>query len=268
MTPAKVESAVPTLPALAHGTPPRSSIAAVSSVVVVLPLVPVMPTIGLRSSSRRYASSTSAHTGITVKDAIYKGLAISTGPAGNWLYAANFHAGTIDVFNGTFGLVHWAGAFHDGQIPVGYAPFNIQNLGDRLYVTYAVQKADKVDDAAGAGHGFVDVYDLKGKLLKRLIAHGPLNSPWGLAMAPAGFGAFGGDLLVGNFGNGRISAFDPATGAYKGQLRNADGLAITIQGLWGLLFGNGVAGTPDTLFFTAGIAAEDHGLMGTITAGP
>jgi uncharacterized protein (TIGR03118 family) len=212
--------------------------------------------------------SMSAQVGITVKDAVYKGLALSSGPAGDWLYAANFHAATIDVFDAKFHQVHWAGAFGDSRIPTGYAPFNIQNLGDKLYVTYAVQKPDKMDDARGTGRGFVDIYDLKGKLLKRLITHGPLNSPWGLVMAPASFGPFVGDLLVGNFGNGRISAFDPATGAYKGQLRNADGLAITIDGLWGLMFGNGVAGTSSTLFFTAGIAEEAHGLMGTITAAP
>jgi uncharacterized protein (TIGR03118 family) len=212
--------------------------------------------------------STSAQVGITVKNAVYKGLALSSGPAGDWLYAANFHAATIDVFDSKFHQVHWAGAFHDSKIPKGYAPFNIQNLGDQLFVTYAVQKPDKMDDARGSGRGFVDIYDLRGKLLKRLVAHGPLNSPWGLAMAPADFGRFAGDLLVGNFGNGRISAFDPATGAFKGQLRNADGLPITIDGLWGLMFGNGVAGTPSTLFFTAGLADETHGLLGTIAAAP
>jgi uncharacterized protein (TIGR03118 family) len=214
------------------------------------------------------APSTAAQVGITVKNAVYKGLALSTSPAGDWLYAANFHAATVDVFDSRFHQVHWAGAFHDSRIPSGFAPFNVQNLGDKLYVTYAMQKPDKMDDARGAGRGFVDVYDLKGRLLKRLIAHGPLNSPWGLAMAPADFGRFAGDLLVGNFGNGRISAIDPTTGVFKGQLRNADGLAITIDGLWGLMFGNGVAGTPSTLFFTAGIADETHGLMGTITAAP
>jgi uncharacterized protein (TIGR03118 family) len=223
---------------------------------------------GWNSAVPAPAPSTKAQMGVTVKDAIYKGLALSTGAGGDWLYAANFHAATIDVFDSKFRQVHWAGAFIDSKIPKGYAPFNIQNLGDKLYVTYAFQKPDKVDDAAGTGRGFVDVYDLQGKLLQRLISHGPLNSPWGLAMAPATFGRFAGDLLVGNFGNGRISAFDPATGAFAGQLRNADGLAITIEGLWGLQFGNGVAGTPDTLFFTAGFAEESHGLLGTITAAP
>jgi uncharacterized protein (TIGR03118 family) len=214
------------------------------------------------------APSTNAQVAVKVANAVYKGLALSTGTGGNWLYATNFHAGTIDVFDSSFHLVHWVGAFHDSAIPAGYAPFNIENLNGQLFVTYAVQDSARHDDARGTGRGFVDIYSLTGTLLKRLVSHGPLNSPWGLALAPAGFGSFGGDLLVGNFGNGRISAFDPATGAYLGQLRNQDNLAITINGLWGLRFGNGTAGTSNTLLFTAGIGDESHGLMGVIDVAP
>jgi uncharacterized protein (TIGR03118 family) len=203
---------------------------------------------------------------VTVPNAVYKGLAITTGPSGDFLYAANFHAGTIDVFNGKYKLVHWGGAFHDASIPTGYAPFNIQNISGRLFVTYAKQDAQKHDDVKGAGHGFIDVYDLRGHLLQRLASGGHLNSPWGLAWAPAGFGHFAGDLLVGNFGDGAINAYNPTTGHFDGQLKNEDGNVIAINGLWGLRFGNGVAGTPTTLFFTAGIADEAHGLMGTIEA--
>jgi uncharacterized protein (TIGR03118 family) len=210
------------------------------------------------------APTTSAQVGATVPGAVYKGLAMSTGSGGNWLYATNFHAGTVDVFDSHFKLVHWAGAFQDSHLPAGYAPFNIANIGDQLFVTYALQGPGKHDDAAGTGRGFIDVFDLKGKLLRRLVAHGPLDSPWGLALAPANWGRFGGDLLVGNFGNGRISAFDPTTGAFIGQLRNSDGLAITINGLWGLRFGNGTAGSATSLLFTAGIGDEGHGLLGTI----
>lgn len=210
------------------------------------------------------APSTAAQTGVSVTDAVYKGLAITTGVGGDFLYAANFHAGTVDVFDGTFKLLHWAGAFVDPNLPAGYAPFNVQSLNGRLYVSYALQKPDKHDDQAGPGNGFVDIYDLKGTLLKRLISMGTLNSPWGLAIAPSDFGPFSGDLLVGNFGDGHIAAYDPWTGAFRGQLRNEDGDPIAINGLWGLRFGNGVAGTPHTLFFTAGIADEAHGLMGTI----
>jgi uncharacterized protein (TIGR03118 family) len=210
--------------------------------------------------------STKAQVGVTVRNAIYKGLAIATGPRGNWLYAANFHAGTIDVFDGNFRLLHWAGAFHDAMIPAGYAPFNIQNLGGRLYVTYAKQKPDHHDDLSGPGNGFVDVYNIRGTLQKRLVSHGVLNSPWGLAMAPTGFGPFAGALLVGNFGDGEINAFNATSGKFLGHLQRSGGAAIAISGLWALRFGNANAGSPTTLFFTAGISAEKHGLLGTITA--
>jgi uncharacterized protein (TIGR03118 family) len=155
-------------------------------------------------------------------------------------------------------------AFKDAQIPDGFAPFDVQLLGTDLYVSYAQQDAAKHDDVAGPGNGFVDVYDTSGKLLTRLISHGDLNSPWGLAIAPAGFGAFGGDLLVGNFGDGAIHAYDPTTGAEKGQLTNTDGNPILINGLWALRFGNGTFASPNTLVFTAGIGDESHGLLGEI----
>ena len=214
------------------------------------------------------APSIWAQVGVTVPNAVYKGLAITTDPTGDFLYAANFHAGTIDVFNGKYKMVHWSGAFQDPKVPAGYAPFNIQNIGGRLFVTYAVQDSAKHDDVKGAGHGIVDIYDLRGHLLQRLAQGGHLNSPWGLAWAPAGFGRFAGDLLVGNFGDGAINAYNPTTGHFDGQLRNEDGNVIAINGLWGLRFGNGVAGTPTTLFFTAGIGDESHGLMGTIESVP
>jgi uncharacterized protein (TIGR03118 family) len=212
------------------------------------------------------APSAWAQVGVTVPDAVYKGLAITTGPSGDFLYAANFHADTVDVFNSKYEVVHWGGAFHDASIPAGYAPFNIQNIGGRLFVTYAKQDAARHDDDKGPGHGFIDIYDLHGHLLQRLVSGGHLNSPWGLAWAPARFGHFAGDLLVGNFGDGAINAYNPMTGHFDGQLKNEDGNVIAINGLWGLRFGNGVAGTPSTLFFTAGIGDESHGLMGTIKA--
>jgi len=203
----------------------------------------------------------------TVPGAEYKGLAISTGTGGSWLYAANFAAGRIDVFNGSFALQNWAGAFMDKHLPKGYSPFNIQNLGGRLYVTYAKQ-GPTGDDVAGPGHGFVDVYDTTGNFIKRLVSHGRLNSPWGLQIAPAGFGAFSGDLLVGNFGDGRINAYNPWNGAPEGTLRGTNGRPIWIDGLWGLQFGNGVAGTPTTLLFTAGPGGEAHGLFGSLDLAP
>jgi uncharacterized protein (TIGR03118 family) len=201
--------------------------------------------------------------------AVYKGLAQGSNASGNFLFAANFHAGTVDVFNRNFKLVS---SFSDAKLantcPLPgqcYAPFGIQNIGGNLYVTFALQKPDKHDDLSGPGRGFVDVFDTHGNLLRRLIAHGVLNSPWGLALAPANFGPFSNDLLVGNFGNGHINAFDPHTGTFLGQPKDQFGNPIVIDDLWGLAFGNGAAaGQTDELFFTAGIADEAHGLFGKI----
>ena len=210
--------------------------------------------------------STQAQVGARVRHAIYKGLALATTSAGSFLYAADFHHGRIDVFDSGFDRVHLSGSFQDPKLPHGYAPFNIQELGGRLYVAYAKQDADREDEVAGPGRGFVDVYSTSGHLLHRLLRRGQLNAPWGLVLAPAGFGRFSGALLVGNFGDGRINAYDPATGAFQGRLRHEDGTPIEIEGLWALRFGNGVTGNPTTLLFTAGIDDEAHGLFGAIQA--
>ena len=210
--------------------------------------------------------STQAQVGARVRHAIYKGLAIATTSAGTFLYGADFHRGRIDVFDQGFDRVHLPGRFQDRKLPRGYAPFNVQELGGRLYVAYAKQDADREDEVAGPGRGFVDVYSTSGHLLHRLIRRGQLNAPWGLVLAPAGFGRFSGDLLVGNFGDGRINAYDPRTGAFRGRLRHEDGSPIEIEGLWALRFGNGVTGDPTTLLFTAGIDDEAHGLFGAIQA--
>jgi uncharacterized protein (TIGR03118 family) len=205
--------------------------------------------------------------------AVYKGLAIASTPGGDFLYATDFHNGRVDVFDGSFHQVNAPGAFVDPKIRDGYAPFGIQNLGGTIFVTYAKQNAGAHDDVAGQGHGFVDQFDTSGTLLARVAKHGRLNSPWGLAIAPASFGRFGGDLLVGNFGDGRISAFEPQSGEGgfepAGQLRTSDRKALTIDGLWALQFGKGAAnnGPTTTLFFTAGPDDETHGLFGTITTG-
>jgi len=202
--------------------------------------------------------------------AIYKGLAIATRSEGPLLYAADFANGRIDVFDGSMNKVTLEGAFADPQIPAAFAPFNIQNLGGSLYVTYALPDAEHEDDKAGPGNGYVDVFDLNGVLLKHLVANGPLNSPWGLAIAPDTFGDFAGTLLVGNFGDGTINAFDTETGKSLGALQDAAGTNIRIPGLWGLMFGNGDAA--NTLYFTAGIPGPDdvesHGLFGTIVRQP
>jgi uncharacterized protein (TIGR03118 family) len=204
--------------------------------------------------------------------AIFKGLAIATtaGGSGDLLYATDFHNGVVDVFDSTFHQMHMAGAFQDPNIPNGFAPFGIQNIGGSIFVTYAKQDAAAEDDVAGAHLGFVDMYDTSGKLLERVASRGPLNAPWGLAMAPSNFGFRSGDLLVGNFGNGTIHAYDVSTNppTLAGTVRAPNGDPIVIDGLWALEFGMGdatVNGTTNTLFFTAGPAGETHGLFGTIT---
>jgi uncharacterized protein (TIGR03118 family) len=201
-----------------------------------------------------------------VNGAVYKGLALGSNANGNFLFAANFRSGAIDVFDKNFAAATLAGSFTDPNLPAGFAPFDIANFGGQLFVTYAKQDATQHDDVAGPGNGFVDVFDTNGNFIKRFASQGTLNSPWGMAMAPASFGQFAGDLLVGNFGDGRINAFDPASGAFLGQLQTDVGTPLAINGLWGLDFGNGIgSGSPNTLFFTAGIGDEGHGLFGSVT---
>jgi uncharacterized protein (TIGR03118 family) len=201
--------------------------------------------------------------------AVYKGLAIASTGHGDFLYATNFHAGRVEVFDTLFHPVR--GGFRDPGLPRGYAPFGIRNLGGTIYVTYALQDADMHDDVAGAGHGFVNAFDTDGHLLGRVASRDQLNSPWGLALAPADFGSFSGDLLVGNFGDGHINAFDAGRFRGKsglrqaGELHAADGHPIAIDGLWALAFGNGAgAGPANALFFTAGPFGEQHGLFGRL----
>jgi len=199
--------------------------------------------------------------------AVYKGLTIATNKSGIFLYAANIHAGTIDVFDKNFAPAKLSGTFTDPYLPAGYAPFDIKNIGSTLYVAYAKQNAQKNGDQPGPGHGVLDTFDTNGNFIKRLVTHGQLNSPWGLALAPTSFGQFSNDLLVGNFGDGRINAFDPNTGAFLGALTNKQGQTIVINGLWSLIFGlGGQAGNPNQLFFTAGIHQEADGLFGVIQA--
>ncbi len=196
---------------------------------------------------------------------VYKGLALAANGQGNFLYAADFHNARVDVFDGAFHRISLAGGFVDPKLPAGYAPFGIQNLQGDLYVSYAKQDADAQDEVAGKGLGLVNVFDANGKLIRRVATGGRLNAPWGLAMAPADFGRFSNALLVGNFGDGRISAFDARTGEFLGQLRGPDGRRLAISGLWAIAFGNGFASQPTgTLFFTAGPNDEANGLYGRI----
>ena len=216
-----------------------------------------------RSSAWNGGTTSTIEADNSAKGAVYKGMALGANASGPQIYAANFNAGTVDVFDGKFAAVKAAGGFTDATIPAGFAPFNVANLGGKLYVAYAKQDSAKHDDASGAGNGFVDIFDMDGNFQKRLISNGPLNSPWGMAIAPATFGAFGGALLVGNFGDGTINAFDASSGTQLGTLDDTSGKAIAIEGLWALQFGNGKnGGDVNTLYFTAGPGDEAHGLFG------
>jgi uncharacterized protein (TIGR03118 family) len=208
--------------------------------------------------------STSAQIGATA-DAVYTGLAIGQSGGANYLYAADFEHGRIDVYDKNFQLVNLDGTFTDPNVPNSYSIFNIQNLQGKLYVTYAQQSRKSPDEETDRGSGFVDVFDTSGRLLQRLIKGNHLNAPWGLALAPADFGLFSNALIVGNFGNGQLDAFDPADGRFLGELQDAAGKPIVIDGLWGISFGNGGSGgDKNALYFASGPDDETHGLFGSI----
>ena len=227
-----------------------------------------------------WSSTVNATTAIiavnqSASNSVFKGCVMGGTTAAPVLYVADFHNGVVDMFDGNFNPIASKTAFVDPSIPLGYAPFGISLFGSSVYVTYAKQDAAKHNDVAGTGNGYVDVFDASGTLLTRLVSQGALNSPWGMAMAPGTFGKFGGALLVGNFGDGTINAFDPTKGTLLGTLQDSTGHALPITGLWALQFGNGgKGGDPATLYFTAGIAGpygqvpQSHGLFGSIQAAP
>jgi uncharacterized protein (TIGR03118 family) len=201
------------------------------------------------------------------KGAVYKGATIVEIDGQEYILATNFRAGRIDAFDSNFNPVNLSeDAFDDDSLPHGYAPFNIQGIGPNVYVTYAKQDGPKHDDVPGIGFGFVDVYSRSGRLRQRLEQGAWFNAPWGVALAPADFGEFSHAILIGNFGGGDIAAFNPVTGKFIGNVLNPDGSVLTIDGLWGLAFGNGgKSGPGNTLFFTAGPNHETDGLFGTLT---
>ena len=218
-------------------------------------------------------SAWSSGTGAVLKvdystsNAVFKGLAAGSVGTSNYLYATDFHNGKVDVFNTNYSQVTLAGNFSDLYLPAGYAPFGIQNINGQLFVTYALQDAEQHDDLAGPGHGYVDVFDTSGNLLQRFATQGALNSPWGVAVAPLGFGPFAGDMLIGNFGDGLINAYDPVSGEWLGSLDDTNGVPFAERGLWGIAFGNGHSGgNSQTLYFAAGINDEGDGLFGSLAA--
>jgi uncharacterized protein (TIGR03118 family) len=202
----------------------------------------------------------------------YFGLAISTRAAAApnpLIYAPNFNSGNIDVFDTNYKPVTVPGGFTDASVPAGYAPYNIQNIGGQLYVAYAKQNGSKTFSSSGVGLGAVAVFDLQGNLIKHLVTGGLLNAPWGLAIAPANFGAFSGALLVGNFGDGLINAFDAASGAFLGTVQDPQGNNIVLPGLWALRVGNGGnGGDANAVYFAAGVGGGKHGLFGSLQAAP
>ena len=202
--------------------------------------------------------------------ASYKGVAMA-GDGGNHflLYAADFHNGKIDVIDSSFAKTTVPGGFADPTIPAGFAPFNIINIQGDLYVAYALREEGGDDEVAGPGLGFVRVFDANGVLIAHVASRGKLNAPWGIALAPADFGKFSNHLLVGNFGDGTINAYDPKNFTFAGQLRTAKGQVLRVDGLWGIAFGNGFRGQPtNTLFFAAGPNDESNGLYGSIVPAP
>jgi len=213
--------------------------------------------------------STNALRAVVTPNAVYKGLTLAANGTANFLFAADFHGGKIDVFDRTFKPVRAAGGFHDPSIPHGFAPFNIMNIQGDLYVSYAKQDPEKKDEVDGRGLGIVNVFDSNGHLIRRIGTGGRLNAPWGMALAPAEFGHFSNRLLVGNFGDGAILAFDPRNGTFLGRLHKPDGNVLKIDGLWGIAFGNGLLNQPTgTLFFAAGPDSENHGLYGMLSPAP
>ncbi|HEY0487580.1 MAG TPA: TIGR03118 family protein [Mycobacteriales bacterium] len=212
------------------------------------------------------ASSSAAVDAVVDADAVYKGLAI-VAPRGQVMLAApDFHGGHVDLYDTHFRPVPRQGRFTDTGLPAGYAPFNVYDAGDLVYVAYAKQDAARHDEVAGRGNGFVDAYSADGRRLHRLVRRGPLDAPWGMTVAPAGFGRFSGALLVGNFGDGRINAFDRRSGAFLGSLRDERGRILRIDGLWALQPGTASTGGTRSVLFSAGPAGESHGLLGLLRA--
>lgn len=211
-----------------------------------------------------WSGATNAQIGGSA-NAVYTGLAIGSVGTANYLYAADFEHGRIDVYDKEFHLARLDGAFSDPNIPNSYSTFNVQNIGGKLYVTYAQQSHKEPDEETDHGSGFVDVFDTSGNLIQRLIEGNHLNAPWGLAHAPADFGAFSNALIVGNFGDGQLHAYDFDSGKYLGELKDESGKPVVIDGLWGITFGNGGnGGDRNALYFAAGPDDETHGLFGSL----
>ncbi|MGO9605430.1 MAG: TIGR03118 family protein [Candidatus Binataceae bacterium] len=201
----------------------------------------------------------------SAKNAVYKGIALGTNASGDLLFVADLNNAVVTVFDTNFDEVTVPGGFVDPNLPANFSPFGITNINGNLYVSYAMPDSARTDEVNAAGNGFVDVFDTDGNLIRRLISNGALNSPWGMALAPSNFGSLSGALLVGNFGDGHINAFDPTTGAPVGQLTGMKGQVLVVGGVWSLVFGDGSVGATNTLFFTGGPNNQADGIFGTFT---
>lgn len=212
---------------------------------------------------------TNAVTEATVSGAVFTGLAEASNSSGTFLYAADFANNKIDVFNGSYVRQTSAFTFADPNLPSGYAPYNVQAINGKLYVEYDPVGSNRMP-LPGMGNGIVDIFDTSGNFLQRLTSHGQLDDPWGIALAPTSFGKFGGDLLIGNFGNGEINAFNATTGAFVGTLDLGNGKPFAEPALWNLSFGiGGSGGAPNALYFTSGLTlAQTGGLLGSVAPTP
>ena len=278
-TDGSVQSLVVAVPTAGGGTPPGSPTGIIFNGTTNFQVAAGLPARFIFSTEDGTLSGwNSGSTAVLKVDnsadgTVYKGLAIAQRSGTNLLYATDFHHGRVDVFDDQFRPVHFPGAFSDPTIPSGYAPFGIRSLGGQLFVTYALQDADQHDDVAGPGHGFVNIFDTGGQLVRRLASGGKLNSPWGIALAPSGFAQFSGTVLIGNFGDGTVQIYDPVSGSWLGTLSDSHDEPIVIEGLWDIAFGNGVrGGDANRLYFVAGISGgigiEEHGLFGSLSAVP
>ena len=274
--PPAVPPAIVGLVVTIHGGPPTGQVANSTGSATAFPVTGslgsgparfIFATLGGAISAwTPAAEATDSVVVATTPGAAYTGLTMISTPAGPELLAANFAQKRIDVFDSSFNRLDTPGLFRGTNMPKGFSPFNVQVLGNFVYVAYA-----KVDPATGRsvdgrGLGFVNRFTLDGKHRTRIAARGELNGPWGLAVVPAGFGTLTGKLLIGNFGDGRIGVYDPNKAHFFGFLRGENGRPVQIERLWALLPGTATTGGTDAIWFSAGIGNEMHGLVGTFKA--
>jgi uncharacterized protein (TIGR03118 family) len=220
---------------------------------------------GLGGAITAWNSGTAAVQVAHTDTAEYTGIDIIDTHNGPEIAATDFHNNRVDVFDSKFRKISTRG-FQDRNLPKGYAPFNVEQIGNDVFVTYGLQDANKLIDVPGKGHGFVDEFRTDGQLERRFASRGTLSSPWGMVVAPHSWGKYAGKILVGNLGDGRVNVFDPHSGHLLGQLTDTKGKPVVIPGLWGLIVGNDTAGGSDAIWYAGGATADNpaHGIVGTL----